>query len=259
MRTGFTGNAPPVITSMPRPIPFRHGRLRTAASSIRFFHCLQDRATTGAKALEDYLEWKFSAYGRLWNSTRETLGGIARLAPELSGLWWWFDGGRYDDADIAFDGYPIPPYFAQPQIRVFTDSTGTDCYLFYVNRFCRANNNPFEITVDAVDFPSGTPFSEYALDHSRRFLIEGGMIARDVYAFRDTLDAGEARLLQVFDDEEGLDADVRITDPDLSVILPHGNDTLLDARSVPGESRGYPCPVLQHGNRTEEQRQGVSC
>ena len=211
----------------------------TAADGGQFdpLYSLPSRpSTTGAKALEDYLEWKFSAYGRLWNSTRETLGGIARIAPELSGLWWWFDGGRYDDADIAIDGYTIPQHFAQPHIRVFTDSTGTDCYLFYVNRFCRANGNPFEITVDAGDFPSGTPFSEYALDHSRRFIIEGGMTAREVYAFRDTLDAGEARLLQMFDYEEGLDADVRITDPDVNAILPVRNDTLLDCRSVPGET-----------------------
>jgi hypothetical protein len=185
---------------------------------------------------ENYLLWKFAAYGRLWNSARETLGGIARIAPELSGLWWWFDGGRYDDADITFDGYSLPLHFAEPHIRVFTDTTGTYCCLFYVNRFCRANGIPLEITVDAGDFPLGTPFSEYALDHSRRFIIEGEMIAREVYAFRDTLDAGEARLLQMFDYEEGLDADVRITDPDLSVILPARGDTLLDCRSVPSET-----------------------
>jgi hypothetical protein len=212
----------------------------TAADGSQFdpLYSLPSRpATTGAKALEDYLEWKFSAYGRLWNGTRETFGGIARIAPELSGLWWWFDGGRYDDAEIVFDQHFIPEhYFAQPHIRVFTDSTGTDCYLFYVNRFCRADGNPFEITVDAGDFPPGTPFSEYALDHDRRFLVEGVMIAREVYAFRDTLDAGEARLLQMFDDEEGLYADVRITDPDLSVILPAGGDTLLEMRSTPGET-----------------------
>ena len=118
-----------------------------------------------------------------------------------------------------------------------------------MNRFCRANGNPFEITVDAGDFPSGTPFSEYALDHSRRFIIEGEMISRDVYAFRDTLDAGEARLLQMFDDSLGLDADVRITDPDLNAILPAGDDTLLDCRSVPGRGCWISCPVLQHGNR----------
>ena len=57
-----------------------------------------------------------------------------------------------------------------------------------------------------------------------------------MYAFRDTLDAGEARLIQVFDDSLGLDADVRITDPDVNAILPARNDTLLDSRSVPGET-----------------------
>jgi hypothetical protein len=182
---------------------------------------------------ENYLLWKFAPYARLWNSMRGTLGAIARMAPELSRLSWW--EGREDDAQIGYDGSE-PPLFRTPQIKVFTDASEDYCFLFHLNRFCRANNNPFEITVDAGDFPSGTPFSEYALDHSRRFIIEGEMISRDIYAFRDTLDAGEARLIQVFDDEEGLDADVRITDPDLRVVLPARGDTLLDFRSTSAEA-----------------------
>ena len=48
--------------------------------------------TSGARARQDYLEWKFGPYASLWHSMRETLGEIAWIAPELSGLWWW-DGG----------------------------------------------------------------------------------------------------------------------------------------------------------------------
>lgn len=36
-------------------------------------------------------------------------------------------------------------------------------------------------------------------------------------------------------DDDGLAADVRITDPDVSVVLPAKGDTLTDFRSVPGE------------------------
>jgi len=205
----------------------------TAADGSQFdpLYSLPSRpTTTGAKAREDYLEWKFAAYGRLWNSARATFRQIAWIAPELSRLWWWFSGDRFDNASIEYDGTE-PLFFADPHIRVFTDSTESICYLFYVNRFCRANGNPFEIEVDAGDFPGGAPFSEYALDHSRRFLIEGDMIARDEYQFLDTLDAGEARLLEMFDPETGLDADIRITDPDLYVVLAADGDTLSDNTS----------------------------
>ncbi|MCK5036525.1 MAG: hypothetical protein KAS73_11570 [Candidatus Sabulitectum sp.] len=181
---------------------------------------------------EYYLEWKFAAYARLWNSVRRTFGQIAQIAPELSGLWWWF--GYEDEASIDFDGQSISLYFADPQIRVFTDSTETDCYLFYVNRFCRANSIPFEIVVSSDDFPGNPPFTEFALDHSRRFLIEGSFSRPSTYTFLDTLDAGEARLLQMID-PNSLPADVRITDPDVGVILPAKGDTLTDYRSVPGE------------------------
>ena len=154
------------------------------------------------KNQEYYLEWKFSAYARLWNSVRGTFRQIAWIAPELSRLWWWFSDDRYDNASIEYDG-TAPQYFVEPQIRVFTDSTERTCYLFYVNRFCRADGNPFEIEVDYRGFSSGTLFSEYALDHSRRCLVEGNL-SGTIYTFLDTLDAGEARLLQMFDSDSVL-------------------------------------------------------
>ncbi|HRW77591.1 MAG TPA: hypothetical protein P5207_02890, partial [Candidatus Sabulitectum sp.] len=177
--------------------------------------------------IENYLLWKFAAYGRLWNSVSATFRQIAWVAPELSRLWWWFSSDRYDKANIFYDGTE-PQYFAEPHIRVFTDSTESTCYLFYVNRFCRANENPFEVRVNAFGFPQATPFSEYALDHSRRFLIHGDSTAIDMFTFLDTLDAGEARLLQMFDNDTGLAADLRITDPDLCVVRVADGDTLTD-------------------------------
>jgi hypothetical protein len=183
---------------------------------------------------ENFLLWKFEPYGRLWNSVRRTFGEIARVAPELALLNWW--DGYENLAEIDYDGpNSVPILFSSPQIKVFTDENESSCYLFYLNRYCRENGNPFEITLDATDFPAGTPFSEYALDHSRRFLVEGEMAARDVYVFRDTLDAGESRLLQMFDYGQGLDADIRITDPDLFIIRPADGDTLTDYAGTPGE------------------------
>ncbi len=193
-----------------------------------------DTVSGSQKTTEDYLEWKFAAYARLWNSVRGTFRQIAWIAPELSRLWWWFSDDRFDNAEISYDSASLPLYFADPHIRVFTDSTESTCYLFYVNRFCRANNYPFVIEVDAGDFPGGTPFSEYALDHSRRFLIEGTETARGEFSFLDTLDAGGARLLEMFDDDVGLYADLRITDPDIFVVIPADGDTLTDNGSTTG-------------------------
>ncbi len=181
---------------------------------------------------ENYLLWKFAAYGRLWNSVKPTLALIARTAPELALLQWW--EFNENNADIDYDAQFLPEMFLPAQIKVFTDSTESDCYLFYLNRFCRANNSPYEITVCSSDFPVNTPFSEFALDHSRRFIIEGTPLGQDTWVFTDTLDAGEARLIQMFDDAEGLPADIRITDPDLSVIIPADGDTLIQYRSTPG-------------------------
>gem|GEM_PF-753429 len=189
-------------------------------------------APSNQRNRENYLKWKFAAYGRLWNSIKRTFGSIAQVAPELARLSWWEN--RENEAVIRYDRSFVPIDFRGPQIKVFTDSTHSSCYLYYLNRYCRANNNPYRIVVETGDFPRGTPFSEYALDHSRRCLIEGEMTARDEYTFFDTLAAGEARLLQMIDPEY-LPADVRITDPDVNTILPARGDTLADNRSPAGE------------------------
>ncbi len=188
--------------------------------------------TTGERAREDFLLWKFAAYGRLWNSAKRTYGDIARVAPELALLNWW--EGYQDKADIYYDGTE-PSMFRSPQIKVFTDENEGNCYLFYLNRYCRANNNPFEITVTSSELPGGTPFSIYALDHNRRCLVEGTLARPTTYTFKDTLDAGEGRLLQIIHPDSISHADIRITDPDVFVILPIDTDTLADYSSVPGD------------------------
>jgi hypothetical protein len=156
------------------------------------------------------------------------------VAPELALLDWWL--GHEDDAEIEYDGTE-PSMFFEPQIKVFTNATESACYLFYLNRYCRANGNPYEITVDAGDFTGeGVPFSVYALDHNRRCLVEGTSPSRDVYVFKDTLDAGEARLLQMISSTSLSNLDIRITDPDVFVVLPTDGDTLSDYESPTGEA-----------------------
>jgi len=183
--------------------------------------------------VENYLLWKFEPYGRLWNSMQKTFAQIARVAPELATLWWWED--YENEASIEYDGTEPDPFYA-PRIKVFTDSTESDCYLFYVNRYCRANDNPFEIVYDSSDLPGGIDHSDRVLDHSRRFVMDGVQNPRGVYTFLDTLDAGQARLVQLFNADSGLAADIRITSPDVWTIKPYTDDTTSVLRNTHGET-----------------------
>ena len=121
--------------------------------------------TTGEKEDEDYFEWKFSAYARLWNSLRETLGSIDWIGPELYDLWWW-DGYEYEAWIGAPDSLYYDP-FVQPEIRVFKADGSDYPYLFYVNRQCRQATTRVEIRIDEDSVPDAD-LDRYALDHSRR-------------------------------------------------------------------------------------------
>lgn len=171
----------------------------------------QQPGTSGERSEEDYLEWKFDAYGRLWEGLRGTLGEIAVMAPELSGLWWWrgFEG----EAEIVHPDTTLPVLYLSPEIRVFTDGGESRAWFYYVNRYCREADCEFEISADEGDFPEGA-LSELALDHGRRLLIpvsvEGG-----TFHFLDTLEAGQGRLVEFVPEET--DAEIRITRPDVYV------------------------------------------
>lgn len=178
--------------------------------------------TAGEQGRERYMEWKFAPYGRLWNSLRSTLGAIAAIGPELYRLEWW-DGGRYSAAAIHFaDSLNMPLHYPPAEIRVFTDSAKSGCWLFYVNRHCRSHGSPQRIVLHADSFPQGT-LTDLLLDHSRRFLVP---VEEDAgrYLFGDTLDAGHFRLVEFVDST--IPRDVRITahdvyaDPAPEVILP---------------------------------------
>lgn len=180
---------------------------------------LPDRPdTTGEQGREHYLEWKFAAYGRLYNSLRSSLGAVARIGPEMYDLKWW-DGkwwGVNDSSSVVMyygDTLNMPLQYTAPEIRVFTDSSESGCWLFYVNRHCRSNGRPYRITIESDSFPSGI-ITRLALDHSRRFLVP---LAEDggEYELLDTLDAGHFRLVELVDST--IARDVRITEPDVYV------------------------------------------
>jgi len=171
------------------------------------FHLDGRPTTSGARAQQDYLEWKFAPYGRLWDSMRETLGEIAWMAPELSGLWWLEGTGHPDAVEIDWPD----TCWAGPQCRIFTDGTETRYYLYYLNRCCRDSSHVFWLSAchDSLDFPS-----MYALDHSRRFIVPRETLDDQLFAFGDTLEAGQGRLLEFIPSH--VDADLRITRPDIT-------------------------------------------
>ncbi|NWG74991.1 MAG: hypothetical protein HXY24_10355 [Rubrivivax sp.] len=189
----------------------------------------QQPGTSGERSEEDYLEWKFDAYGRLWESLRGTLGEIAVMAPELSGLWWW--RGFEDEAEIVHPDSTLPVLYLGPEIRVFTDGEESHAWLYYVNRYCREEGCTFEVSVCGDSLPEGA-LSGLALDHGRRLFIPVS-IDNGTFHFLDTLEAGQGRLVEFLPEETG--AEIRITRPDVSV-APGGPQTpVRDFRFTAGD------------------------
>jgi len=172
---------------------------------------------------ENYLLWKFKPYGRLWDSIRDTFGEIATIAPKLSAIWWW-DGREYDATITSGDSANLPTLYVPPEVRVFTNTSESIAYLFYLNRHCRTGKLPFLISVDEDDFPSGA-ITELLLDHSRRFIIPVSD-SSGIHTWRDTLEAGQGRLVAFVDPT--MSADIRITDPDIVAFYPETSKKTFD-------------------------------
>jgi hypothetical protein len=163
--------------------------------------------TTGERATEDYLMWKFAAYARRWNSFRSTFAQVAAIAPELTQLHWWEDSSDCLDINTLNDR-------VEPHIRLFNDGDDNGC-AFYVNRNCYDPEVAVNIILWPDRIPSGVPYNAKLLDHSRRFLMElEPDLDYDYHYFSDTLEAGQARLVQFF--LGNLPADIRITAPDIT-------------------------------------------
>ncbi len=159
--------------------------------------------TSGDRSVEDYMMWKFDAYGRLWNSMRSTFGEVATIAPEYTDLHWW--EGYADSLEIDSPNDRI-----EPQIRLFSDEYD-NAYAFYVNRNCYDESIHIGVTLRPNKIPFA--YNSKLLDHSRRFLMVMENTDDEYSFFRDTLNAGQGRLVQFFGGD--LPADIRITEPDI--------------------------------------------
>lgn len=180
---------------------------------------------------EIHYEWLFEPYADLYNNVGDILGEVNTIGPEMHDLWWC---SNCDSADISYDGV-APGDLVSPVIKVFENEEQDVCYLFYVDRYCLSNNNPYEITFDPNDLPEHADCSAWLLDHSRRFIMEGEWDRQDsVYVFLDTLDAGEGRLCELVDPRDTLTADLRITSPDIWMIS--GTDTTTSMRATVNDS-----------------------
>ena len=192
-----------------------------------------DTSGEGQKKTEIWMEWLFEPYAELYNNVGDILGEVKAIGPEMYDLWWCY-GDYSDGADISYISSTLPPgNFVTPVIKVFEDSAQETCYLFYVDRYCISDDNPYEISYDPADLPEHATCSVWLLDHSRRFIMKGSY-NDTIYTFLDTLDAGESRLVELVDPRDALTADLRITSPDIWMIS--GEDTLTDMRATVNDS-----------------------
>ncbi|RKZ07589.1 hypothetical protein DRQ25_11220 [Candidatus Fermentibacteria bacterium] len=127
-------------------------------------------------------------------------------------------------AEITVPDSGLVENFVSPRIRIFYNESNDHAYLFYMNRFCgeyyTGNTDliPVDISIQGTQLPE-SPANQYlfedALDHSRRCLVPVEAGARDWYFFDDTLAAGESRLLEFVDLNSAIQADLRVTSPDV--------------------------------------------
>ena len=167
------------------------------------------------KNKETWDTWFFEPYGRLYREIGDILGEVAVIAPEMADLWWW--DGSWDDASIVSVEDPgIYDHFVPPAIRLFQGPDSSSVYLYYVNRYLRNAETDYTISIVASESPG--QLYPRVLDHSRRFLVpspSGGGGNNVFFAFDDTLEAGEGRLVEFVD--TNVPADIRVTSPDVYV------------------------------------------
>ncbi len=190
--------------------------------------------TADAKYQEAYSEWLYKPHSDLYRRLRYNLAQIVKIAPALCSLYWC--DGYENNARIELDKTE-PSNWVEPRIRVFEDSESEQCFLFYVNAYCREEETPFEITLKEDSLPLWANCTDRLLDHSRRFIMEGTESSSGTFTFLDTLGPGEARLVELVSTSEPMPADVRITDNNVWAIHPERGDSVTsDMRAVPGES-----------------------
>ncbi|MGM0628246.1 MAG: hypothetical protein ACQETZ_08805 [Candidatus Fermentibacterota bacterium] len=166
---------------------------------------------------ERWYEWLFEPYGILWSEIGGIMAGVKRIAPEMHDLWYAETqsfGAYWDAADIYCPDSLSLAHYVAPEVRVLLPEGEDDPnYLFYVNRYMRADSLPVRIVMDADSFPPFTDLSQ-ALDHSRRCFVEVDGSTIGIYVCEDTLAAGEGRLLELTE-SSNIQADLRVTKPDV--------------------------------------------
>ncbi len=168
------------------------------------------------KNTERFLTWFFEPYSRLYDGVEVPLAEAAVIAPEMSNLWWW-DGSQDVAVMVPVHDPAIYDNYVPPVIKVFLGPDSSHVYIYCVNRYLRDAETDY--TVSIVKSLSPGFVSATVLDHSRRFLIPappGGGANNVFYAFTDTLEAGEGRLLEFVD--SSIPADLRVTSPDVYAI-----------------------------------------
>jgi hypothetical protein len=167
---------------------------------------------------EIWYTWFFEPYSRLYDSIGGTLAEIATVAPEMYDLWWGMDDDEpyWDVASIVVPDSEEHGCFVPPVIKIFQGDESNHAFLYYVNRYLREETLAVHVSIPGGQCPA--PLSTHALDHSRRCLIPVDLGPVFTYSFDDTLGAGEGRLLEFVSLSPPIQADIRVTSPDVFAI-----------------------------------------
>ena len=181
------------------------------------FELDQAPVVSGERGLQNYYQWKFAPFANIWNGLRDVLGEVKTVGPEIRDLWWLDGTGHPDLVQLTWDGYG----WDTPECRVFTDGD-EHYYLYYVNRCCVDSSHIISLSFLYDSLPDANAF---ALDHTRRVIVQARDSREDLFGLTDTLEAGQGRLLELIPFGT-LAADLRITEPDVWAEGPAGDEGL---------------------------------
>ncbi len=184
-------------------------------------HTPPDTSGDGERAEENWYTWHFQPYADLYNNLYDILADVKIIGPEMYDLWWSEENGTpyWDVAEIVMPDSDLHDNYVPPVIRVFAEESNDNAYLYYVNRFCGeyyygdTDRIPVVIRIHDTECPGDV--YRNAIDHLRRCLIPVDKGLQDLYYYSDTLEAGQGRLVEFVDTMQTIQADLRITSPDV--------------------------------------------
>ena len=180
-----------------------------------------DTSGDGQRASENWYAWHFTPYADLYNSLYDILAEVKRIGPEMHDLWWSEESGTpyWDVAEIVMPDSDLLDNYVPPVIRVFQSDDSDNAYLYYVNRYCgehyTGGTDSIPVIVRIHDTECPGDVYRRALDHHRRYLLPVDKGLQDLYYYSDTLEAGQGRLVEFVDTAQSIQADLRITSPDV--------------------------------------------